>query len=166
MGKYDNMPPMTIAAKGHTCIDDIEIMRAKFTPRFFFARAHAMAAAPPPIEIPNWGKYSTRAQHWATEYDSLVAQGKDVSHWDRMVREHAARQPFIAKELVAILQACDTTSFRDLSTRINGWCSAATIEAWLKHHPTYSMYVKNIKPGLTADNRLKQVAFSQRVHRR
>jgi hypothetical protein len=34
--------------KGHTCIDDIEIMRAKFTPRFFFARAHAMAAAPPP----------------------------------------------------------------------------------------------------------------------
>ena len=166
MGKYDNIQPISLAAKGHTCIDDINIMRNKFTPRFFFARAHAMAAAPPPIEIPHWGKYTTRAQHWATEYDSLVAQGKDVSHWDRMAREHAARQPFIANELVAILQACDTTSFRDLSTRINGWCSAATIEAWFKQHPTYSMYVKNIKPGLTADNKVKQVAFSNRVHRR
>ena len=166
MGKYDNRPPISIAAKGHTCIDDIEIMRNKFTARFFFARTHAMAAAPPPIEIPHWGKYTTRVQHWATEYDSLVAKGQDVSHWDRMVREHAARQPFIANELVAILQACDTTSFRDLSIRINGWCSAATIEAWFKQHPTYSMYVKNIKPGLTADNRLKQVAFANRVHRR
>ncbi len=28
---------------------------------------------------------------------------------------------------------------------------------------TYSLYAKNIKPGLTPENQLKQVAFSRRV---
>jgi hypothetical protein len=37
---------------------------------------------------------------------------------------------------------------------------------WLKSHPTYSLYAKNIKPGLSPENQLKQVAFSRRVMQR
>ena len=53
MGKFDNKVVAVSHMKGHTCIDNVDIMRAKFTPRFSFARAHAMAAGPPPIQIPN-----------------------------------------------------------------------------------------------------------------
>jgi hypothetical protein len=48
MGKFDNKVVVVSHMKGHTCINSVDIMRAKFTPRFFFARAHAMAAPPPP----------------------------------------------------------------------------------------------------------------------
>jgi len=45
-----------------------------------------------------------------------------------------------------------------------GWCSAKSIENWLKMNETYHMYDKNIKPGLTSANRVKQVEFSKHVH--
>jgi hypothetical protein len=41
-----------------------------------------------------------------------------------------------------------------------------TIERWLKSHESYASYAKNIKPGLTEGNKVKQVNFSQRVHNR
>ena len=41
-----------------------------------------------------------------------------------------------------------------------------SIERWLKHHPSYYLYKKNIKPGLTPENRQKQVDFSKHVHNR
>ncbi len=38
------------------------------------------------------------------------------------------------------------------------------IESWLRSHATYQVYAKNIKPGLTQQNREKQVVFSKYVH--
>ncbi len=35
---------------------------------------------------------------------------------------------------------------------------------WLKGHTSFHIYQKNIKPGLSAENRAKQVVFSQHVH--
>ena len=81
-----------------------------------------------------------------------------------MAREHDGRQPFIQEELLDALKHNVCTSYRQLAKHINGWCTSATIETWLKSHPTYHLYAKNIKPGLTEDNRAKQVAFSRRVH--
>ncbi len=49
---------------------------------------------------------------------------------------------------------------------INHWCEYSCIMNWLKGHPTYSLYAKNIQPGLSAENQLKQVAFSRRVMQR
>jgi hypothetical protein len=51
-----------------------------------------------------------------------------------------------------------------LSRYVNAWCTASTIEHWLKLHEDYYLYNKNIKPGLTAENKVKQVLFSQHVH--
>jgi hypothetical protein len=49
---------------------------------------------------------------------------------------------------------------------VNGWCSYKTIERWLKSHESYASYSKNVKPGLTEANRVKQVSFAKRVHDR
>ena len=57
-------------------------------------------------------------------------------------------------------------TYRTLSKHVSGWCSYQTIERWSKSHESYASYAKNIKPGLTEGNRVKQVNFSQRVHNR
>jgi hypothetical protein len=82
-----------------------------------------------------------------------------------MAREHDARQPFTEEELLDALKGnvC-TSSYRQLAKHVNGWCAAATVETWLKSHESYHLYAKNIKPGLTEENRAKQVSFSKRVH--
>jgi hypothetical protein len=72
-----------------------------------------------------------------------------------MAREHDARQPFIQEELVEALKNNVCTSYRQLAKHINGWCAQSTIETWLKSRPSYHLYAKNIKPGLTEDNRAK-----------
>ena len=54
-------------------------------------------------------------------------------------------------------------SYRQLSQCVDGWFSPRTIERWLNSHPTFEVYKKNIKPGLTEMNKVKQVNFSVRV---
>jgi hypothetical protein len=135
-------------------------------PRFFFARTHAMSAdIIPPADIV-WNCYKAKEAYWGSVWDDKKKKGEDLTHWHRMAREHEARQPFIEEDIVAILDSCVTTSYRALAVRINGWCAPSTIETWLKSHPTFTMYAKNIKPGLTPDNKVKQVLFAQRVHRK
>jgi hypothetical protein len=83
-----------------------------------------------------------------------------------MEREHDARQPFVKQDLIEALQANVGRSYRQLSKHINGWCATSTVESWLKSHQSYHIYAKNIKPGLSVENRAKQVAFSAHLHNR
>jgi hypothetical protein len=46
------------------------------------------------------------------------------------------------------------------------WCNRSTIIHWLQSKPDYCMYTKRIRPGLTEENRVKQIAFSKHVHNR
>ena len=82
----------------------------------------------------------------------------------RLAREHDERQPYIQDDLLDALHRNNCSSYRALSMHVNGWCAPSTIEQWFKAHPTYQVYAKNIKPGLTEQNREKQVTFSQHVH--
>jgi hypothetical protein len=50
-------------------------------------------------------------------------------------------------------------SFRSLANATDNWCSHVTIMNWLQRQPTYATYTKNVRPGLTEANRMKQVAF-------
>ncbi len=81
-----------------------------------------------------------------------------------MDREHDALQPFVEKDLIEALQSNVCTAFRQLSKHINSWCAPSTWEIWLKNHTSLHTYAKNIKPGLSVENRAKQVAFSKHVH--
>ena len=83
-----------------------------------------------------------------------------------MAREHDNRQPFIENELIDAIKSYSCVTYRQLSGHINHWCRHGCIAAWLHSHPTYSLYAKNIKPGLTPENQMKQVAFSRRVMQR
>ena len=155
--------------KGLTAIDNRGIASEFYTPRFFYARAKAMSGDVlcngngQPLD--GWESYARRFGHWGRDWDQQIL----ISHFDqakyqRMAREHDARQPFIQEELVEALRNNVCTSYRQLAKHVNGWCAMRTIETWLRSHPTYHMYAKNIKPGLTEENRAKQVAFSKRVH--
>ncbi len=113
-----------------------------------------------------WLARSIGAQCWGAVYDERVTQGQvnERDEYHRLAREHLARQPSIQDDLLEALRANVCTSYRNLSRYINGWCTAGTIEHWFKLHEDYHLYSKNIKPGLTPDNKIKQVLFSQHVH--
>ena len=155
--------------KGKTAIDNRELASEWYTPRFFYAREKAMSSdilrndKGEPLD--GWDTYQRRFGHWGTDWDEQTLNITfEQAKYQRMAREHDGRQPFIQEELLDALKHNVCTSYRQLAKHINGWCTSATIETWLKSHPTYHLYAKNIKPGLTEDNRAKQVAFSRRVH--
>jgi hypothetical protein len=90
----------------------------------------------------------------------------DMEEYKRMAREHDNRQPFIEDELIEGIKSYSCVTYRQLAGHINHWCEYGCIMTWLKSHSTYSLYAKNIKPGLSAENQIKQVAFSRRVMQR
>ena len=137
--------------------------------------------------------YVERYRYWGKQFDKRVADGEDVSRYEQMAPEHDEQHPYIKEELINALDANVCRSYRALSNvrrlslfncalyslklrypstpfflikHIDGWCSPATIEAWRKSHESFEVYSKNIKPGLTLQNRVKQVEFSQRVFNR
>ncbi len=87
----------------------------------------------------------------------------------RISREQAftiGASPSLLTELIEALQGNICRSYRQLVKHVNSWCAASTVELWLKGHTSYHIYLyqKNIKPGLSVENRAKQVAFSKHVH--
>jgi hypothetical protein len=81
---------------------------------------------------------------------------EDKVAYEKMARDHQARQPFIKECLVDALQKkkkgnC-TRSFRSLEKATDAWLTHSTIERWLKAQPTYKTYSKKVRPGLTEQN--------------
>ena len=111
--------------------------------------------------VPDWTKYKYRIGYFGKQFDKLVENGEDISQYTRLAKQHDVRQPFIKEDILdALMVVNNCHSYRALSKHINNWCSPYTIETWLRSHPTYNVYAKNIKPGLTAQNREMQVIFS------
>jgi hypothetical protein len=98
-----------------------------------------------------------------TQETARAQQKGGKTEYERMAKQHDNRQPFIESELIEAIKAYNCVTYRALATHINNWCQQTCIQQWLHSHATYSLYAKNIKPGLTTDNQIKQVAFSRRV---
>jgi hypothetical protein len=81
-----------------------------------------------------------------------VVLSDDMGEYDRMAKQHDARQPFIEGELIEAIKQYSCITYQQLSEHINHWCQHCCIEAWLNSHDTYSLYAKNIKPGLSPEN--------------
>ena len=113
-----------------------------------------------------WNNHMARQKYWGSEYDERARRGEmnEKDKYHRLARQHLARQPSIQDDLLDALRANVCTSYRALSRYINGWCTTSTIEHWLKQHEDYHLYSKNIKPGLTPENKVKQVPFATHVH--
>jgi hypothetical protein len=67
-------------------------------------------------------------------------------------------------DALTVVNTCH--SYRTLSKHINNWCSLFTVESWLHAHPTYHVYAKYRKPGLTHQNREKQEVLSKHARNR
>ena len=167
--------------KGTCVITNKEAAQRKYNARYFFSRTKALNHAYVPeyadASMPNeaihrtleWKHYTTRVAFWNATYDdhlagvSKVVLREDMTEYERMARQHINRQPFIENELIDAILNYNCVSYRQLAVHINNWCQHTCIADWLQSHPTYSLYAKNIKPGLTPENQIKQVAFSRRV---
>ncbi len=73
---------------------------------------------------------------------------EDKVPFEKMARDHHARQPMIKDSIVDALQKkmggnC-LRSYRSLEKATDGWCSHTTIEAWLKSQPTFGTYSKKV----------------------
>jgi hypothetical protein len=159
-----------IKHKGQFVIECRELARERFNPKFFYSHQHAMLekdSTEEDMRVPEWKLYKYRVGYFGKKYEELVEKGEDMSHYARLAKEQDARQPYIKDDILDALKMCNNCmSYRLLSKHINNWCSPYTIETWLRSHPTYNIYAKNIKPGLTAQNRDKQVVFSRHVRNR
>ncbi len=120
-----------------------------------------------------WRHYKQRVAWWNQVYDAHMADqctvvlNEDMQQYDKMATVHDARQPIIEEELVEAIKSYNCVTYRQLAGHINHWCEHSCImNCWLHSHVTYSLYAKNIKPGLTPENQLKQVAFSRRAQQR
>ncbi len=154
-----------MAPKKHTDTSVITcrvLARERFNAKFFYTHEKAITSRDLDPLSPTQSqyrderlRYKYRVGYWGKEFDKLIETHQDVSAYERMAKQHDERQPFIQEEIMdALIHSNNCTSYRALSKHTNGWCSPATIEVWLKSHPTYQIYAKNIKPGLTAQNRL------------
>jgi hypothetical protein len=128
--------------KGLSVIESRELALERYNPKFFYAHEHAMMMHNPTLEdqrVPEWTTY---------KYRRLVERGEDYSEYTRLAKQHDVRQPYIKEDILDALKLGNNChSYRALSKRINNWCSPYTIETWLRSHPTYNIYAKNIKPG-------------------
>ncbi len=155
MGFVFEQPSLNVQRnQGSTVIDNFSMCWKRHNPRYFFARNRALSGDPPletwsyyvdpPREtagnLIEWKIFMNRMAYWGTVFDDMVQKGEDVSAYDHMAGEHLGRQPTIVEDLVETLKANVCRSFRALS--------------------------KVFKPGLTTDNRVKQVAFTKHVHNR
>jgi hypothetical protein len=74
---------------------------------------------------PSLGNISVRYNDYGLEFDKAVIKNENIVYRERMAREHDARQSFIEDEVISIIKASPMTSYRDVATKINGWCSPA-----------------------------------------
>ena len=90
--------------------------------------------------------------------------------YDKQARDHLARQGVISESVADAMRkdkggSC-SRSFLSVQQATGDWCGKNTIVNWLKSQPDFCLYTKRIRPGLTEQNRLKQIAFSEHVHNR
>ncbi len=78
-------------------------------------------------QYPGWTNYQTHHKQWGLIYDEELKMGTDLSRYERMEREHDARQPFVEAELIEALQGNVCKSYRQLAKHINSWCAASTV---------------------------------------
>jgi hypothetical protein len=165
MGEGRNFVKRVLFNKGENVIDDPKMAATYFTPRKLFMQ-HEMQAFKDSPE----GSHASLKERQAhrlflkEKFKDIPSDIMDV--YKKAAREKMAQHGFIEESIVDTLNDNNEQSFRSLSKHVSRWCSYQTIERRLKKHESYASYSKNIKPGLTEGNRVKQVNFSKRVHDR
>ncbi len=94
------------AYKGQSVIESRELALERYNPKFFYAHEKAMVTRTPTCDdqkVPAWNIYKYRVGHFGKEYDTIVENGGDVSHYIRLVKQHDVRQPYIKDDIMDAL---------------------------------------------------------------
>jgi hypothetical protein len=146
-------------------IEDRNVARQYYNGRYFFVQEMMKVAKASTV---HWARDRVYAQRvkFGLDYNKKVADGHDMRGYENQAIAHDARWEYVKDDLIGALASYRCMSYRSLAQHIDNWCSKATIERWLKSHETYHFFTKKIKPGVTEENKVKQVEFSEYVHRR
>ena len=155
---------------GTSVINNRKLARERYDAKFFYAREHALQsreATEPDQKVREWQCHKYRVAYWGRKFDENLLTNDERAYYERLAREHDDRQPYVQQDILdALINGHSCHSYRALSKQINNWCSPWTIHKWLTSHPSYYIYSKNIKPGLSEPNKVKQVEFSKHVRNR
>jgi hypothetical protein len=152
--------------KGLSIVTDQKYASTVFTPRHFFVQSQMAKWCPKHPEASRKRKKARREwlrKQWDTE---KAKDPKFGEAYDKKSRDHNERHKGAKGDLIELLNRNGRRSYTSLGKALNNWCSAHTIERFLKSNPDYLTYSQNVRPLLPEGNRLKQVAFSKHVQNR
>ncbi len=84
-------------------IESRQLALERYNPKFFYAHEQAMIHRNPTSEeqrVPEWRKYKYRIAFFGNQYDEMVANGEDTSHYKIFAKQHDARQPYIKEDIL------------------------------------------------------------------
>ena len=152
--------------KGLSIVTDQQYASTVFTPRHFFVQSQMAKWCPKNPEASQKRK-KARREWLRKQWDIGKANDpKFGAAYDKKSRDHNERHKGAKCDLIEMLNLNGRRSYTSLGKALNNWCSASTVERFLKSNPDYLTYSQNVRPLLSEGNRLKQVAFSQHVQNR
>jgi hypothetical protein len=152
--------------KGKSVVTDKDYASTVYTPRYFFVNSQMKKWVLNNPEATSKRKANRRKwlrKQWDMEKEKDPKFGPA---YEKRSRDHSERHHGAKNDLVELLNRNGRRSYTSLGKALNNWCSASTIERFLKSNPDYLTYSQNVRPLLSEGNRLKQVAFSKHVQDR
>jgi hypothetical protein len=162
----DPIPKQVPHNKGLSVVTDKAYAQTVYTPRYFFVKSQMKKWL---IKNPQatQKRKETRRKWLRQQWEIEKAKDPDFGPaYEKRSRDHMERHKGAKIDLVALLNRNGRRSYTSLGKAINNWCSAKTIERFLKSQPDYLTYSQNVRPLLSEGNRLKQVEFSKHVQNR
>ena len=142
------------AAKGMNVIDHREWAMAIYSPKTMYVNA----------SYKEWlEEEGGQSRKESNEYKKVLGDNwetvkkrkKELAIWEKKAKDHDQQQPNVRGIIIDQLLCNRCTSFEGLAAATSHWCDDATVERWMKSFDSYGMYRKEIKPGLTPQNRVR-----------
>ena len=105
--------------------------------------------------------YQARLNGARNEFYSLSNEMK--SNWKQRRLEHIRQWPTIKETLMRELQNNNAITYQNLSSEINYWCGAGTIQKWVQSRDGYLLYVKRIIPLLSTKQKSLHLECAKRI---
>ncbi len=152
--------------KGLSIVTDQKFASTLFTPRYYFVQSQ-MTKWTMKNKDATVKRRQTRRTWLRKQWDENKAKDPTFgAAYDKRSRDHNERHKGAKGDLIEILNRNGRRSYSSLGKALNNWCSASTVERFLKSNEDYQTYSQNVRPLLSEGNRLKQVTFSRHVQNR
>jgi len=153
--------------KGLSIVTDQQFAATVFTPRYYFVQSQFAKWILKNQDATKKKRKKARREWLRKQWD--IEKAKDPSFgaaYEKRSRDHNERHKGAKGDLIDLLNRNGRRSYSSLGKALNNWCSASTVERFLKSNPDYLSYSQNVRPLLSEGNRQKQVAFSKHVQNR